>query len=54
VEEVLRVKEVLALQCEAWYMYGPVILYMPPALLHCMVMNAFKGTVNLRPVFLGQ
>jgi hypothetical protein len=33
---------------------GPSILHVLPALVHCTVINAFKGTINLKSLHLGQ
>lgn len=51
---VLRVKEVSVPQYQPWCMYRPVILCVPQASAHSMVMNVFKGTVNLNHLSSGQ
>lgn len=30
-------------------LYGPLALHVLPASLHCMVTNAFKGIINIKP-----
>jgi len=51
---VLRVKEVSVPQYQPWCKYRPVILCVPQALAHTMVMNVFKGTVSLKHLSSGQ
>ena len=31
-------------------LYGPLIPYKLPASVHCMIVNAFKETTNLKPL----
>lgn len=44
---VLRVREVSVPPYQPWCMYQPV-LGVPPTSAHHMIMNVFKGTVNLK------
>jgi hypothetical protein len=38
--------------CHACAVFTVQLLHLLPALLHCMVVNAFKGNINLKLLYL--